>query len=516
MKTSLLAQGFIAFTLSSLFGCGVTMTDLQALNRQAATLQVHCHPSIVPDDVRLMALQSDTNDIVTDEREHELLSAAPVARVFIEFNDDAPPENARIMASQYGLSCPNMPDDRPAESESLRGKPPCPSEVTQSNAQPNPNSLAAPGQPDCDPSTTNSGTKPLPRIAVCAQPPGITSTEWYGGVGIKANVKDQAAYDAQVAKATVVFYLDPNAPPESVWNFGPNTKVRCKGKKEPLPFEQYAAQQSNGSSATNPEPATPKPVPAPTVTPKNGDGKTSDTSSPTGSGPPLSTFERFARNLALGAAIANMDTSGNAKDPNGNRHGMVNGTNVGGWSFPPLQAGLSTIQIITSVGLSPKTFVEKIAAATKRGQRVIINAADNAALQMADELVKQAGQVEVAKGLQEISAVLPFNMGQKFTKGLESKFQAHKIFEKQAFEHFGVGKFGDDAIAKAPSVILTDAEHQAITKELNKFWRDVAQKRKLVKNYKASQKELRALYERVYKDHPHWLQAIEHLLRQVP
>lgn len=91
------------------------------------------------------------------------------------------------------------------------------------------------------------------------------------------------------------------------------------------------------------------------------------------------------------------------------------------------------------------------------------------------------------------------------------KFQAHKIFEKQAFDHFGVAKFGDDAIAKAPSVILTDVEHKAITKELNDFWVKVKSGEK-----KANQQELRALYERVYKNQPHWLQAIEHLLRQVP
>jgi hypothetical protein len=150
---------------------------------------------------------------------------------------------------------------------------------------------------------------------------------------------------------------------------------------------------------------------------------------------------------------------------------------------------LSALQILTAVGLSPKAFVEKIAAATKGGQRVIINEADKAALQMADELIEKAGQYEVAKGLQEISAVMPFGLGQKFTAGLESKFQAHKIFEKQAFDHFPEifpKKELKDAIAKAPSVILTDVEHQAITKELNKFWRDVAAKGK---NYRVPQHE---------------------------
>jgi len=193
---------------------------------------------------------------------------------------------------------------------------------------------------------------------------------------------------------------------------------------------------------------------------------------------------------------------------------MVNGTNVGGWSFPALQLGLSAIQVITAVGVPSKEFVEKIAAATKGGQRVIINGTDKAVLKMAEELVEKAGQYEVAKGLQEISAVLPFKLGQKFTAGLEAKFQAHKIFEKQAFEHF-TDIWGKDvlkeALEKAPSVILTDAEHQVITTELNKFWMLAKKERRTV-----NQKELRELYQRVYKDHPHWLQAIQHLLNQLP
>ena len=540
MRIFRITQLLTMLGITALFGCGPTMSDLKALNPQAATLQVRCHPGKVPEHVKLMALQSGTDHIVTDDRQDELMGVAPIARVFIEFKDDAPIENALIMASEYGLSCPNMPSEQPAdaESESLRGNPPCPAEVTQSNGQPDPNLLAAPGNPDCDPpgqanagTTANSGAKSLQRIAVCVQPPGITSTEWYGGPGIKAGAKDKATYDAQVAKATVLFYLDPNAPPESIWNFGPDTKVRCPGKPEPLPFGEYAASQqagnmqqsgsSNAKKGTDSSSTTSAPTnttTATSTTQKKGEGKTTDTSSPTGKGPPLSTFEKIARNMNLLGAVANMDTSGNPKHPEGDRHGMVNGTNVGGWSFPALQFGLSAIQVITAVGVPSKEFVLKIFTATKGGQRVIINGTDKAALQMADELIKEAGQYELAKGFQEISAVLPFKLGQKFTAGLESKFQAHKIFEKQAFKHYPqvFGKEGfkegfEEAIEKAPSVILTDAEHEVITNALNGFWREAKKEKRIV-----SQKELRALYQKVYKAHPHWLQAIEHLLRQVP
>jgi len=184
-------------------------------------------------------------------------------------------------------------------------------------------------------------------------------------------------------------------------------------------------------------------------------------------GPPLSFFERLSRNMSLAGALAQGDTSGKTKDPNGHRNGIPGGTNVGGWSFPPLQAGVSLFQIISAVGLKPKDLVDKIAAATKRGQRVIISEGDNSALKMVDELIPEAGgRAELAQRFQQVGSVMPFSMGQKVTAGLESKFQAHKIFEKQAFEHFetifGPNKKAlDEAIAKAPSVVLTDAENAA-------------------------------------------------------
>ena len=527
----------VAAEITLSLGCGVSMSELHALNPQASTLLVPCHPGEIPDNVHLMAVQSGNGHIVTDENRDELMSVAPLASVFIEFNEDAPPENALVMVERYGLSCPNIVRETAPESEPIRNKEPCPSEVTQANGATNRNLLGAPGKPGCDTSasagaTANSEAKALPRIGVCAHAPGIPDDEWYGGPGINRASTD---HTTEIAKATVIFYLDLGAPPESVWHFGEKTKVRCAGKKAPIPYEKWAAANSGTaarpSSSTNASTTTATTTTNGTTTATSsttgttatasntGSSPPSASSSPTGKGPPLSTFETFARNWALGAALVNMDTSGDPKNPQGDRHGMVNGTNVGGWSFPALQLGLSAIQVITAVGVPSKEFVEKIAAATKGGQRVIINGTDKATLKMADELVEKAGQYEVAKGLQEISAVLPFKLGQKFTAGLESKFQAHKIFEKQAFEHFKdiLGKDGlNEAIEKAPSVILTDAEHQVITKKLNDFWRDVAKQRRIAKEYKVSQKDLRELYQRVYRDQPHWLQAIEHLLRQVP
>ena len=489
----------------------MSMSELQALNPSAATLEVHCHPSLIPEHVKRFAVQRGSRHIVTDELQDELRSYAPLASVFIEVNPAAPTENAQVMASEYGLSCPNMVDH-----DELH-------EPTWANAH-YLAALAVPAQP-----AVGSRATSLPRIAVCAHPPGITGNEWYGGLGIKGtNITNAAEHAKQTAKATVIFYLDANAPPESIWNFGPDIKVRCPGKL-PIPYDKWVALNtgttgtgSQASGSTNAgTPASPTAT-ATSTTPKTGSAPPSSTSSPNGKGPPLSTFETIARNLAIAGALAQMDTSGQLKDPLGNRSGIPGGKNVGGFSFPLLQAGVSTLQILTSVGMSPKSFIDDIIKIGKKGQRAIIKEADAKVMQVADDLIKNHGQFEMAKGLQEMQTIMPYALGEKFTAKLGGKFQAHKIFERQAIKEFMVAKKGlsEEAIEKAvdevakkyPSIILSDAEHKVINANLAAAW--TAQKAKLKPGVKLSKADLREIYTAVYKaDHPHWLDAIESYLR---
>ena len=87
-------------------------------------------------------------------------------------------------------------------------------------------------------------------------------------------------------------------------------------------------------------------------------------------------------------------------------------------------------------------------------------------LKLADELINKFGQYEMAKGLEEMQTIVPYALGEKFTKGLGGKFQAHKIFERRAFED--VLKMDEkalkDAVDNAPTIILTDARHAEISK----------------------------------------------------
>jgi len=275
-----------------------------------------------------------------------------------------------------------------------------------------------------------------------------------------------------------------------------------------MPFKQYqesqnakASQGGSGTATTSKATTgtTGTTTTTTTTTTKKGDGKTTDTSSPDGKGPPLSAFERISRNLAVGGALAQGDTSGNLKDPNGDRSGIPGGKNVGGFSFPPLQAGVALLQILSSAGMSPKSFIDDVLKFSKRGQRTLIKEADEKMLTVADELIAKHGRYEMAKGLEEMQTIMPYAMGEKFTKELGGKFQAHKIFEKKAFERFKM-----EGVEKAPCVILTDETHKEVTRLLEAAWK---------KNPGMTKAELREVYKGVYRNHPEWLEAIESYLR---
>jgi hypothetical protein len=517
----------VAIGSTILLGCQLTLSDLQARNPNAKTLLVHCRPWQIAGNVKLFLVHLRTDHIVTDETQSELFDYAREANVFIEVNASAPRENAETMASDYGLVCDEYLAVRSTPLESLRPTEPC---SMQANATPHPQFVGDANSQPCDsgqgdPANAGAGTagKDLPSFTVCARPQGITSNEWYGGKGIKPFAKNQADWETEVAKADRVFVFDANAEPESVWHYGPNTKIRCPGRA-PIPYEQWFAkysgtaskQSGKANSATGKSSTSTTSTTAPTplttaTTPKAGSAPPSPTSSPTGQGPALSVFEEFANNLALAGALAQGDTSGDAKDPNGHRNGSPTGKNVGGFSFPLLQAGVGTFQVLGNIGMStsPLKFFKSVSGAAKKGQRSLIEKADKSALDFADDLIKKHGQYEMAKGLEEMQTVMPYAMGEKFTANLGGKFQAHKIFEKRALEKFKQLN-GQADLEKLPSVILTKEEHQEISNALNEAWKKHAPK----PNDKVTVEQLRKIYNDVYaKKYPHWLEIIEKQLQ---
>ncbi len=184
---------------------------------------------------------------------------------------------------------------------------------------------------------------------------------------------------------------------------------------------------------------------------------------------------------------------------------------MGGFSFPLLQAGVATLQILTSVGMSPKSFIDDIIKIGKKGQRTFIKEADAKMMKVADELIQSAGQFEMAKGLQEMQTIMPYALGEKFTAKLGGKFQAHKIFERRAIKEImrkqnpalsekALDKAVDEVAKTYPSIILADADHTPISKALAAAWKA---------NPTMTKEELREIYKVVYKKYPHWMDAIE-------
>ncbi len=523
--------------LSLLLGtssCQLTMPELKALNPAAETLEVHCHPSLIPEHVKRFALQRGTHHIVTDEDQDELRSYAPLAGVFIEVNPAAPIENAAMMASTYGLFCPNMPSAPTSSPEPLRNEEPCSTDATSSNRPTHSNLVANVGQRPCDSSGQSKDAKKVPvRIKVCVRPSWVpkpykdakgkwvTVNEWaiFLGENKVEWTRDPGRYAEQIAKnADVIFTLDESAPLESAYYFTKDTKkLSCAGGPPKKSYDEVAGSGTMPmlSEVTAASEAKEKAA----AKAKQGNGKTTSTSSPDGSGPPLDPFETLARELMFMGKLVTTDTSAPATTADGSRHGMSGGKNVGGFSFPALQAGVGLVSIVIGVGMKPQDFIKKVIEKTSLGKPVIVKELNADALKLADEFIKDYGQYVMAESLRKQQVILPYGMASKFTAKLEAKFQAHKIFERRAIEE--VMKKQNPALSKAalkkavdevaktyPSIILTDAKHTEISKALNAAW---AANKKI--NKEMTKEKLREIYKDVYKKEPHWLEAIESYLR---
>ena len=100
----------------------------------------------------------------------------------------------------------------------------------------------------------------------------------------------------------------------------------------------------------------------------------------------------------------------------------------------------------------------------------------------------------LADAMNKSGAIGEYSVMAKFTDGMGGRVQAHHILEVQMAKRLKLGNTD-----KMPSVILTDAEHKAITAKL-----------KTAETAKArSAQELWDVYRKAYHDHPDWLEAIK-------
>lgn len=468
----------------------LTLGDLQERGPTATTIHVRCRPPGIAEDVTFWARQASTDPIVTDEDEMELRLFMPAADEIFVVDANAPKPTAAL-ASHIHWSCPARDDYFPPSSALFQGHEPCPTKIAQSEERPDPRWIGSPG--DAKAGQTAKKTGPVV-IHVCVRPPGAPANieQWAAVRGSKGErwKLGSSDYDKESKDADVQFVFDESAAPESAYYFSKShPNLRCPGKPAPKPLaevicadgmpllSEFAATGTTGTST----------------------GQTKAATTTTTQGPKLESWEQFLQDFVIGTEILNGDVSGKLDDPKGSKYGVPAGKNVGGFSFPPLQATYALAKVLSAAGMTPKSFVENIIASARVGQRCVIKEVNKDLLKMADDLIAQHGRYEMAKGLEEMGAVMPYSLAEKFTEKLGAKFQAHKIFEKQAFKRFQM-----KGVENAPAVILDKAEHDAISAVLNPAW---------VKNPEMTKAELRELYKTVYAKHPEWLEAIESYLR---
>jgi hypothetical protein len=246
----------------------------------------------------------------------------------------------------------------------------------------------------------------------------------------------------------------------------------------------------------------------------DGDGK--------GSAEELRTWlGKATTDMAVLAAVVNMQFDEDLERKDGRKYGIVGGKNLDGPDSALVQA-FASITLIAAVVVSAETeaFEKKLKDALAKGRRLLMRDMEKVGEGVAEEFAKKEVEKVEQKILQETGkplkaearlvaekeartrlsedvakngAIGPYKVMKQFTEKLKGELQAHHILEKRWAKKF---PFGDPD--KFPSVILTEAEHKAMTAKLAKETVDVK-----------GVKDLWAAYQKAYTDHPTWLAAIQ-------
>jgi hypothetical protein len=213
-----------------------------------------------------------------------------------------------------------------------------------------------------------------------------------------------------------------------------------------------------------------------------------------GDGPKKDAADNAAEQLALAAGLANLDVGEDIHRKDGKQHGIVGGSNPSGIDHVAAQAAVAALILGMAVLTAPgKAFVKRLETAIQKKQPLILKEAAELTEETAEELAKHYG-AQIADALAHNGAIGPYRLWKKFTSGLGSQYQAHHILEKAMARDLQLAKNFDDL----PSVILTDAQHKKITAALR-------EKKPTINGVQ----DLWDTYQKVYKDHPHWLEAIK-------
>ncbi len=242
--------------------------------------------------------------------------------------------------------------------------------------------------------------------------------------------------------------------------------------------------------------ASSEPAPAAQEAKADGTGKGTGTGK---GGVEKTPFEKFAEEAAYAGAIANQQFNEPDKVPNGSRYGIPGGKNPDGPKSPVAQAAAGgTLVVIAIVGASGLD--KKLMDALKKKTPLILKGGGKVAEEAAEKFVesqinthKDAGRHIVADALNKNGAIGEYSVMKKFTDKLGGQVQAHHLLEQKFVKKFALGEAD-----RVPSVILTDAEHKAITAKL-----------KIATAHVETPQQLWQAYQDAYVDHPSWLAAIK-------
>jgi len=202
------------------------------------------------------------------------------------------------------------------------------------------------------------------------------------------------------------------------------------------------------------------------------------------------TADEIGQEMAITAAILTQNMNEDLHRPDGKKNGIIGGQNPNGIDHPAAQIVASAILIATAMGIPE--FEKQLMEAIRKKTPIILEI-KNLSVKEAEELAVEYGPY-LADALNKVGAIGPYNLMSEFTKGLAGHWQAHHIVERSMFKKFKK-KLGDPE--RGPSVILTKAEHEAITRKLNQWKQEVK-----------TTDQLWAKYKDAYSDKPAWLDAI--------
>jgi hypothetical protein len=374
------------------------------------------------------------------------------------------------------------------------------------------------------------GAGGLAEIRVCVRPPNVPPglAEWGYTPGSAIVLMDRATFRAR-NRGQTVYVFDPAAPAANTrllpipFNTLPcpprvlPTKAPAVPPPPPPPAPAAAGKPGAAPKPGDKPPATekgkaPLPLPQPLPEPSRAPEQHRPRPPPGGALPetvlPVATvlpfvrkswFDKVAEELAYGSAIANQQLNEDTHRPDGKQYGIPGGKNPDGPNSAVAQAGAGVVLVVVAV-LAAGGFEKKLKDALKAGKALLIKDTGKLGEQAAEKFIQECvakegpkGAAYIADALNKNGTIGEYSVMAKFTEGMGGKVQAHHILEQKFVKKFTLGNAD-----KVPSVILTEAEHKAMTATLK------------AETAKAETvQELWEAYQRAYVDHPGWLKAIE-------